>query len=99
MYAWIRNSLLTHGADSYEDIVRNGSALTSHFDLTTIPHNPSGNDALVAQRLAVAEVNQGVVYHGVPRRLLNMPEDQRPSGIGQSLGIENFLRDGEPSIS
>lgn len=95
MSVWIRNSLIGKHADTYEEVRSTGAALTRDFDLSSLPES-NESDALVVQRLAQAETRGGVVYHGVPPRLFEVPEDQRP--VGPTI-VERFLSHGAPSIS
>lgn len=96
MSLWIQNTELSLRPDSYETIAKTGAALTSAFDLSSIPAEADERDTAVVQHLAIAEASGAVTYVGTPTRLLQVKDGHRP--IGADLTIDRFLYKGKPSI-
>ena len=95
MAIWLRNTDLLLRPDSYETIAKTGAALTSAFDLSSIPEDDDERDTSVVQRLAIAESSGAVTYVGAPTRLLKVKEGYAPVG---DLLVSRFIYKGKPSI-
>lgn len=95
MAIWLRNTDLPLRPDSYEAIAKTGGALTSAFDLSSIPEDDDERDTSVVQRLAIAEASGAVTYVGAPTRLLKVKEGYAPVG---DLLVSRFIYKGKPSI-
>lgn len=99
MSLWLRNTDLPLRPDSYETVAKTGAALTSAFDLASIPEDDDERDTSVVQRLAIAESSGAVTYVGAPTRLLKVKEGHAPiSPDGGELLISRFVFRGKPSI-
>lgn len=99
MSLWLYNTDLPLRPDSYETVAKTGAALTSAFDLSSIPEGDDERDTSVVQRLAIAEASGAVTYVGAPTRLLKVKEGYVPiSPEGGELLISRFIFKGKPSI-
>lgn len=104
MYAWIQYPMSTPAEVSTYDRVADGTdartVRSRGFDLSSIPLEPDADmDAMVVQALAVAEVADGIVYYGVPPRLIVIDPDRKPVGPDGALGITRFVgTSNEPTI-
>lgn len=99
MSVWLRHTDLPLRPDSYETIAKTGAALTSAFDLTSIPEGDDERDTSVVQRLAIAEASGAVTYVGAPTRLLKVKEGYAPvTADGGELLVSRFVYKGKPSI-
>ena len=95
MAIWLRNTDLLLRPDSYETIAKTGAALTSAFDLSSIPEDDDERDTSVVQHLAIAEEPGSLVLVGAPTRLLKVKEGYAPVG---DLLVSRFIYKGKPSI-
>ena len=95
MAIWLRNTDLLLRPDSYETIAKTGAALTSAFDLSSIPEDDDERDTSVVQHLAIAEESGSLVLVGAPTRLLKVKEGYAPVG---DLLVSRFIYKGKPSI-